>query len=667
MNKRFELQNPQFNSTTMVQEIVAVLKNPPFNQTLTLLSFEEKREYELLELILNAMTLIEKKMNVDKDNTAESLKAVFDFLQVVNFQYSSERQLQEDLAKGDKRLLIQILHFILTRLDELKKKYYQNKYMAPIKVSDEYKGDDEIIELMNNYKDLQAEFQTTYTMLEEKRANAPQIKELKEDIQKNQSDKLQLTSSIAKFKKEYANKQDFQELLEMTSKLRKEQEQDSNLDKKIAKQQYDIKEVEERLLVAQQRLIDNQKNLNDGVSALQLLEEARNQRNANRDAYETLSKSEYVDKKNKLRALEEILQMPEVTLDDISNLKQRRLNLLGDIDKLETKLKNSPIKSSELQIYKQNAMQATSAKETSSRLYDKLEKEKNLLEIKFNELNKKFESQKGYKFVRKDDLLQQAENLKKKKELYQKYQKNIDKIKGENLILERTINLLKDKTPEGEEILKRFEEKNGKILNQAKKELEQLATRKQEIDESKALTLEEYSKLIEQIKEKLNDQNKKNILAPLTEEREKLKKEYAQIQPTYEKKKENFQKATADLQKVYDSVLEEYNKNEKVFRDCQDKYHQLNLSMRLNEDMLKRCETEAQFMSKPDKRLNDSFKTYQEYYKEIISQEGSLIKDLREKQQKTKQLYEDNDRQVKLYNNLKKILTVKLDSLKGKK
>ena len=667
MSKRFELQNPQFNSTTMVQEIVAVLKNPPFNQTLTLLSFEEKKEYELLELIVNALSLIEKNVKFDSDNTAANLKEVFNFLRIVNFQYSSEAQLQEDLAKGDKRLLVQILHFILTKLDELKKKYYQNKYMAPIKVSDEYVGDDEIAELIANYKDLQAEFQTTYAMLEEKRANAPQIKELKEDIQKNQSDKLQLTSSIARFKKEYANKQDFQELLEMTSKLRKEQEQDSNLEKKLAKQQYDIKEIEERLLVAQQRLIDNKKNLTDNVSALQLLEDARNQRNANRDTYENLSKSEYVDKKNKLKTLEEILRMPEVTYDDLSNLKQARLNLLNDIDKLENKLKNSPIKSSELQIYKQNALQATSAKETSSRLYDKLEKEKNLLEIKFNELNKKFESTKGYKFVRKDDLLQQAENLKKKKELYQRYQKNIDQIKGEGLILDRTINLLKDKTPEGEEILKKFEEKNGKILNQAKRELEQLATRKQEIDETKALTLEEYSKLIEQIKAKLNDQNKKNILAPLTEEREKLKKEYTQIQPTYEKKKETFQKATADLQKVYDGVKEEYNKNEKVFRECQDKYHQLNLSMKLNEDMLKRCETEAQFMSKPDKRLNENFKTYQEYYKEIINQEGALIKDLREKQQKTKELYEDNDRQVKLYNNLKKILTVKLESVRGKK
>ena len=40
------------------------------------------------------------------------------------------------------------------------------------------------------------------------------------------------------------------------------------------------------------------------------------------------------------------------------------------------------------------------------------------------------------------------------------------------LILERTINILKEKTSDGEEILKKFEEKNGKILNQAKRELE---------------------------------------------------------------------------------------------------------------------------------------------------------------------------------------------------
>ena len=46
-------------------------------------------------------------------------------------------------------------------------------------------------------------------------------------------------------------------------------------------------------------------------------------------------------------------------------------------------------------------MQATKAGEDSKKNLAKLEKEKNLLEIKYNELDKKFESMKGYKFVSK--------------------------------------------------------------------------------------------------------------------------------------------------------------------------------------------------------------------------------------------------------------------------
>ena len=124
-------------------------------------------------------------------------------------------------------------------------------------------------------------------------------------------------------------------------------------------------------------------------------------------------------------------------------------------------------------------------------------------EIKYNELNKKFESMKRYKFVRKNDLIQQAENLKKKKELYHKSQKVIDKIKGEALVLDHTINILKRKDIWWWTNFKKIWEKNGKILNQLKRELEQLATRKK----SKTLTSEEYSRLIQQLK-KIADQDK---------------------------------------------------------------------------------------------------------------------------------------------------------------
>jgi intraflagellar transport protein 81 len=538
-----------------------------------------------------------------------------------------------------------------------------NKFIAPININQEYAGDDDIQELNNQYRELQAEFLTTHNMLQEKKQNAPRIEEMQEDIRKCQNDKLQLSRSIAKLKKEYLSKPDFAALFEMTSKLRKEQEQDSNLEKKIARQAYDIKEAEERLIVAQQRLIDNKKNLDNNISALQLLENARAQRNNNRDAFENLSKYELIDRRNRIKTMEEIIQMPEISMRDLQDLKQQREDLILEINKLENKLKNSPTNSSELQIYKQSAMQATNAREASEKNLAKLEKEKNLLEIKYNELNKKFESQKGYKFVRKNDLIQQAENLKKKKEIYHKCQKVIDKIKGEALILDRTINILKEKTPDGEDILKKYEEKNGKILNQAKRELEQLATRKQQIDESKALTLEEYAKLIQQLKKKIADQNKQNIIAPLAEERDKLKKDYEMILPSYEKKKRDFQNATADLRRNYDSVEAEYNEAEKTFRECQNKYHQLNLSNLINEALLKRCDDESQYMSKPDKRLKDNYKDYQSYYKEIINQENALIKELREKQLKTKEAFEDNDRQTKLYSDMKTLLTIKLESM----
>ena len=204
-------------------------------------------------------------------------------------------------------------------------------------------------------------------------------------------------------------------------------------------------------------------------------------------------------------------------------------------------------------------------------------------------------------------------------------------------------------------------------MNQAKRELEQLATRKQEIDESKALTLEEYAKLIQQLKKKIADQDKRNIIAPLAEERDKLKKEYEQILPNYEKKKRDFQNATADLRRNYDSIEAEYNESEKTFRECQNKYHQLNLSNIINEAMIKRCDDESQYMSKPDKRLKDNYKDYQSYYREIINQENNLIKDLREKQLKTKEAFEDNDRQSKMYSDMKALLLVKYESIKSKK
>ena len=42
MRKRLDPSRDQLNSTKMIQDIVAILKNPPFNEIMTLFSFEDK-------------------------------------------------------------------------------------------------------------------------------------------------------------------------------------------------------------------------------------------------------------------------------------------------------------------------------------------------------------------------------------------------------------------------------------------------------------------------------------------------------------------------------------------------------------------------------------------------------------------------------------------------
>ncbi len=336
--------------------------------------------------------------------------------------------------------------------------------------------------------------------------------------------------------------------------------------------------------------------------------------------------------------------LPEISYDELAKLKKDRLNLQNEIEKLEIKVKNSASKSSELTIYKQNALQAANNKESAMKILDKLEKEKVLLEHKISEQERKFEQTKGFRYIRKDDIIQQAENVKKKKEVYVKYNKVLDMLKGDTLILDRTVSILRSKTSEGDSIIKEIEEKYGSTINAAKKELEELSRKKLEIDQSKALTLEEYSKLITQIRTKIAETHEKH--APLIEEHSKIKQEYDGLLPVYNQKKTLFDNAIADIQSNHNKVKEVYVKLENPFKEYQNKYHSLNIQLRITEDMIKRYESETSYLTKKEKKMNDKYKSFTEYYKKILSEQDNFLSDLKEKQKKVKDNFEDNNRQV---------------------
>jgi len=159
---------------------------------------------------------------------------------------------------GEKKTIQHLLHWLITKLPELQRRAYTARFLVPVAIPDEFLVDEEMQETYQYYKDLQAEFQATHQNVDQMRQESMNPTELKKEITQLEQEKEQLLTKINLFKNK-SNKEDFQALLEATSKLRKEQEQDAKLNEKERELTQMIDFYQEQVLTVKQRLLDAKK------------------------------------------------------------------------------------------------------------------------------------------------------------------------------------------------------------------------------------------------------------------------------------------------------------------------------------------------------------------------------------------------------------------------
>lgn len=156
------------------------------------------------------------------------------------------------------------------------------------------------------YKDLQAEFQATHQNTETLRGESMNPNELKKEISQLEQEKEQLLTKITMFKNK-GDQADFQALLEATSKLRKEQENDARLNEKERELTSMIEVSEHQLLSVRQRLMDQQKQARENLSPEQMLLNLKNDVRQNREICNDIIGRELNDKKERLQRIEIVL------------------------------------------------------------------------------------------------------------------------------------------------------------------------------------------------------------------------------------------------------------------------------------------------------------------------------------------------------------------------
>ena len=118
-----------------------------------------------------------------------------------------------------------------------------------------------------------------------------------------------------------------------------------------------------------------------------------------------------------------------------------------------------------------------------------------------------------------------------------------------------------------------------------------------------------------------------------------------------------------NLETEKNKLNDEINTKWDAYKSEETKYHYMNIQSKIYEAMLKKLKEESNYLKKPDDRLSEDLKSFNEMYSTKVHQEEEMILDLKKHQRYVAENYDNNSKQKDLFANLFKILQVKSATL----
>ena len=336
--------------------------------------------------------------------------------------------------------------------------------------------------------------------------------ELKKEINQLEQEKEQLLTKISMFKNK-SDKKDFHQLLEATSKLRKEQEQDARLNEKERELQQMIEFFDQQVLTVKQRLIDMRKMTTQNIGSDKMLDNLRTDTRKNREINNEILGRELNDKRERLQRIEMLLQEPMTTQSELERLTNDVKRLQKDCMMLGEKLKEATPQDDKLGIFKQQANMLSKKKEQKAGDIQKIQMEKAALERTLQDKEAEYAKTKGGKYMKRDDFKQYAANLRGKNQKYKEMKKVLQEIKSEVTVLNRTKKLLQSRATDLGEFMSNLEKAKGiSGYSNIEDKIQGVSNTKELLDNEKDQSLAEITEMVQKIDQEVKDRKFK--LAP---------------------------------------------------------------------------------------------------------------------------------------------------------
>ncbi|MEW5311643.1 MAG: hypothetical protein WDW38_003340 [Sanguina aurantia] len=590
-----------------IHYIVDKLNAPPFQHSLSLLTFSEKGPSELLQLLSDVFAQITPKSNhvdVSNETADHTADRLLQFLKTVKYKpptdATSFRQL---LVAGDKDAVYPILKWVVPQPQVLEKRAFIGYYLSMPDMPEEFNFDPDVMEVKEEIKQLQLHFVELHRSSDGVKALTKDTQAVKVKIKGLEEEKERLTDKVER-----------------------------------ARQQ------------ATTRLREMQSSFQEG-SAGRVLETIASDVNSLRSQVNERYPKELEKRQKRQAALGEALANGVNTELDLQRLQSQAQGLLVQVAEIQERRaaldRQRAGDKSFLQMRQAQGMaqKVAQKKEELSVKMERLQEKKSSLTASVDKLAAHEGSIIGR--VSEEEWGLKYESLKSKLPAFKKMKKELGDIEAEVFTLSHTEELLSQQEGIFADGVKKIERKQGVTgFTDVAAHLEKVSEAKSVMDEEKGMTLAEISRTVEDINAAINE--RKTRLAPQLKKLRAVRATFSELEGEHNDKKAAYDAAVAQYEGRTGALETEVTALRSGMMDDESRFHLLHCQLAVADANIKKI------ISAPTaEMLKDRYQT------KIVEAEESS-KALRDRQRDIKDNHTTGLSQIDMMNDLIKLLQLKM-------
>uniref|UniRef100_I3KG30 Intraflagellar transport protein 81 homolog n=1 Tax=Oreochromis niloticus TaxID=8128 RepID=I3KG30_ORENI len=633
--------------------IVEQLNREPFKKNFNLITFDSLEPMQLLQILNDVLAEIDPKQAIDirEEMPEQTVKRICALLGMLKYKPPgniSDVSFRQGLVTGSKPVIHPILHWLLQRVPELKKRAYLARFLVKLEVPADFLQDDIINDTYHQYEELVEGFKTYHKECEQLRTSGFSTAEIRRDISAMEEEKDQLIKRVERLKKRVESVSNHQRMLEQARQLRVEKEREEALTHQKQEQKNQLFQAEQRRLRSEQQLKDLRQAAADAnpESLMKRLEEE-----IKINSYMVSEKlpKELEGMRRTVQFLQKVASEPAMGQADLQELEDKIKEADSRINQLiEKRMMRYDPMDDKLSLYRQQASIIARRKESKAEELQEAREELAAAERELRQRTNQTQGSDGEEVIRGDEMKRLVAKLRSKGTVYKKKRQEIAELKADYGVVQRTEEILKQRHDAVQQKLQTVEAEKGiSGYSDTQEELERVSAIKSELDEKKGRTLDDMSEMVKKLNSMIVE--KKSALAPIIKELRSLRQQSQELGQEYEEKKAQYESCAAGLESNRSKLEQEVKALRDEMAQKENRYHYINTMSEILEMQIQRAAEEMKAYVSPDPPAS----CLRDEWPFLLQQK------LREEQKMVRESHSANMEQVKMWRDLEQLMECK--------